>query len=308
MPPFPIESVADPADPRLRDYANLKDEQLRRDEALGKLGVFIAESALVVEALLRSPMRTRSILCAQAAWEGVRERLERARAAGPADAPPPVVLLVPDELLHQTVGFAFHRGVLAAGERPPAKDPLDLARAAGCMVVLEQVGNHDNVGAIFRNVAALGGPRPGVWLGPGCCDPLYRKAMRVSIGHVLSVPWAKLDDERGSENAGPARPRAWPGAIEDLDDLGFASVALTPAGEVDIADARAALSGKPVALLLGAEGPGLSGPALARASVRVRIPMASGVDSLNVATAGAVALSWLVGPGPTSEPHAPRRV
>jgi len=171
------------------------------------------------------------------------------------------------------VGFHLNRGVLAVADRAPRPDVDELVRGARVLAVLEGVNDHENLGSLFRNAAALG--VDGVLLGPRCADPLYRRAVRVSMGHVLRVPFAELD--------GP-----WPGALDRLRAAGLRVAALTPAADA-VPLSRAGLAGERVALLLGAEGPGLTAEALAAADVRVRIPMATGVDSLNVATAAAVA-------------------
>lgn len=259
--------INDPADPRLDDYRNLTDAQLRaRDHA----GVFIAESELVVRRLLRSRFPTRSLLLAESA----RHRL----ANLPLPDPTPVYL-APDNLLTEIVGFPFHRGVLAAGGRLPAPPLTTLLQSARLLVILEDTANTDNMGAVFRNTACLAGRGAAILLSPGCCDPLYRKALRVSIGYALTVPF------------GPAEP--WPAALADAADAGFTLVALTPDPHAEPLEALP--NGGRYALLLGAEGPGLSPAAMAHAR-RVRIPMAEGADSLNVATAAAVALSRLAVP------------
>jgi tRNA G18 (ribose-2'-O)-methylase SpoU len=157
-------------------------------------------------------------------------------------------------------------------DRAGSPDPVALLRAARLVAVLEGVNDHENLGALFRNAAALG--VDAVLLGPRCSDPLYRRSVRVSMGHVLRVPFAEL-------------PGPWPESLDLLRAAGLQVAALTPAAAVPLT--ASGLRGERVAVLLGAEGPGLSAEALAAADVRVRIPMAAGVDSLNVATAAAVA-------------------
>jgi tRNA G18 (ribose-2'-O)-methylase SpoU len=177
----------------------------------------------------------------------------------------------------EVVGFHLNRGVLAVADRAAPPDVRALLRDARLVAVLEGVGDHENLGALFRNAAALG--VDAVLLGPRCSDPLYRRSVRVSMGHVLRVPFAEL-------------PGPWPASMALLRAAGLRVAALTPAaGALPLASAG--LAGERVALLLGAEGPGLTDEALDAADVRVRIPMAAGVDSLNVATAAAVAFYGL---------------
>lgn len=248
-----------PADPRLEDYRDLKD----RDRQRG--GRFLAEGEVVVRMLLRHADRfpVRSLL--------VLDR-HAGKLAGEIDPALPVYV-APAEVLEAVVGFHLHRGFLASAERPagvPAAALLDRA-GPGPVVVLEGLTNHDNVGGVFRNAAGLGAAA--VLLDPGCCDPLYRKALRVAVGTTLATPYAHLP---------------LPEALALLRARGYTVVALTPAPDaVPIGEVRPA---GPVALLLGTEGPGLSAGARAAADVAARIPMAPGIDSLNVATACAVAL------------------
>jgi len=267
--------VSDSTDPRLADYANLTDAQLQNLERVGGRGVFIAEGELVVRQLLSSPCTTRSVLLT----EGALARLVDTLATLPAETP---VYLASEAVLAGVVGFNFHRGVVACGERPP-EPPLDAVLAtARALVVLEDLSNHDNVGGIFRNVAALAGRRTAVLLSPGTCDPLYRKALRVSIGQALHIPFRRLAE--------------WTHDLDRLRAAGFTLLALTPdPGAVDLGTLEARGIHRP-ALLLGAEGPGLTPAAFAKADLRVRIPIAPGVDSLNVSVAAAVALSRLTRP------------
>lgn len=266
-----ITAVTDPADPRLDDYRDLTTADRRPDRPGGR-GLVIAEGVVVVRRLLCSPYRARSLL-------GVARRLDELAAdLAPLDVP---AYRVEADLMAEVVGFHLNRGVLAVADRAAPPDAAGIAREARVLAVLEGVGDHENLGALFRNAAALG--VDGVLLGPRCSDPLYRRSVRVSMGHVLRVPFAPL-------------PGPWPASLDLLRHAGLRVAALTPAG--DAVPLRAAgLDTGPVALLLGAEGPGLSEAALAAADLRVRIPMASGVDSLNVATAAAVAFHAAV-PGP----------
>jgi tRNA G18 (ribose-2'-O)-methylase SpoU len=185
------------------------------------------------------------------------------------------VYLAEEAVVAAVCGFDFHRGALAAVERPLPADPAALAGHARLLLAVEGVTDHENLGALFRNAAAFGAG--GVLLDPTTPDPLYRRSVRVSMGHVLRVPFA--------------RPEPWPGWLAGLRDGGVEVLALTPAADAE--DLRAVSPRPPQALLVGSEGRGLSAAALAAASRRVRIPLAPGVDSLNVATAAAIALHHL---------------
>ncbi len=255
MPQIPI---SDPDDPRLDDYRNIPDATL-----LEQRGLFVAEGRLVVRRLLTSPFATRSLLVTDTALTDLGDAIEG------HDLP---VYVVPQRVMNDVAGFNVHRGCLAAGIRPQPQDWRALAAGARTIVVMEQVGNADNVGAIFRNAAAFGAGA--VLLGPSCADPLYRKAIRTSMGAALQVPFAPMP--------------TWLDDLGDLRGMDFTLVALTPSEDATPLD-QCELSGK-VALLLGHEGAGLSDAARAHASVLARIPMAGGTDSLNVATAAAVAL------------------
>jgi tRNA G18 (ribose-2'-O)-methylase SpoU len=190
-----------------------------------------------------------------------------------------------NDLLEQVTGFHVHRGALAAMSRLPLPDPAALLERSQRVAVLEKVNNHTNIGAIFRSAAALG--MDAVLLAPDCADPLYRRAVRVSMGTVFAVPYARL----GADPEGPP----WPRALDLLAAHGYRRLALTPAPDaIDLRELRLGPQEK-VALLLGSEGEGLSPRALAACDLRVRIPMAPGVDSLNVAAAAAVACYALTG-------------
>jgi tRNA G18 (ribose-2'-O)-methylase SpoU len=176
-------------------------------------------------------------------------------------------------LLRATVGFNLHRGVVASAQRLPERDPLACARGARRLAVLESLNDVENLGNLFRSARAFG--IDAVLLDPQTADPLYRRCLRVSMGHVLHVPFARFD--------------RWPGALDDLRAEGLTVVALTPSSDaVDIDDLRA----ERIAWLLGAEGPGLTNQARAAADVQVRISIAPEVDSLNVGTAGAIAFRY----------------
>jgi len=244
-------------------------------------GLFVAEGRLVVQQLLRTPrLRVHSLLVTDAALESVGVGLRQ------ADAP---VYVAPQRVLNEIVGFNIHRGCLALGVRPDALGVRDFIQgddlaapssAISRLVVLEAVSNVDNIGGIFRSTAALGGH--GIVLGPGCGDPLYRKAIRTSIGATLRLPYASAT--------------SWPDALDDLRAAGFTLAALTPrAHGQPLEDVAADLRARPrIALLLGTEGDGLSARVIDRADLLVRIPMAAGADSLNVTTAAAIALYRVV--------------
>lgn len=266
--------VEDAGDERLRDYVGLTDMQLRTRVESGA-GLFIAEGEKVIARALDAGYPMRSMLLSPRWLEVMEPVIARAGA--------PVYVAAP-QLLEQVTGFHVHRGALAAMGRLPAADAGALLERCRRVVVLERVNNHTNIGAIFRSAAALG--MDAVLLAPDCADPLYRRAVRVSMGTVFSVPYARLGGPGGAP---------WPAALQALEQHGFRRVALTPAP--DAVDLRALRLGadEKVALLLGSEGEGLSPRALAACDVRVRIPMAAGVDSLNVAAAAAVACYALTG-------------
>lgn len=260
--------VVDADDPRVDDFRALSTADRRPDRPGGR-GLVIAEGVVVVERLLASPYRVRSLL-------GVRRRLDEL-AARLADTDVPCYVAEAD-VMARIVGFHLNRGVLAVADRVPEPQPGRLVADARRLAVLEGIGDHENLGALFRNAAALG--VNGVLLGPGCSDPLYRRSVRVSMGHVLRVPFAHLS--------------SWPADLKLLRDNGFRVVALTPAADaVPLRDAG--LHRGQVAVLLGSEGPGLTGEAIAAADLAVRVPMADGVDSLNVATAAAIAFHAMTG-------------
>jgi len=248
------------SDPRLDDYRNVPDPDLLRTR-----GIFVAEGRLVVRRLLEAPrFRTRSVLLTHAAHTQLADVLRRR-----PDLP---VYVVTQETMNEITGFNMHRGCLAIGERSPALWWADLAQGASLVIGIERVSNADNVGGIFRSAAAFGAEA--VLLGPGCADPLYRKAIRTSMGAALRVPFALVPD--------------WPADLARLGVMGFRLLALTPS---DCAPPlREIVDATRVALLVGHEGEGLSREALAAADVCARIPMAPGVDSLNASTAASIAL------------------
>lgn len=271
--PLSILPIPSLADPRVALYVGVKEKQLHLHaeiDADAPHGLFMAEGELVVRELLRSRFRARSILLTPARLETLRPHLEAAGFRAP-------VYVVEPALLERMVGFNLHRGVLALAVRERPRELGELLDAARGLVILEDLTNHDNVGGIFRNVAALAGPAFTVVLSPRCCDPLYRKAVRISIGHVLHVPFCTA--------------HAWPDALRTIRDAGFTTLALTPAPDaIDLDQVRR--PAKP-AILIGAEGPGLSPEALALAGMKVRIPIRPEVDSLNANVAAAIALHRL---------------
>ena len=263
-----VETVEDPEDPRLADYREIRDAERRRRD-----GTFIAEGRQVVRRLLGAARyRVRSALVTPPALDALGPAL---MAAGVP------VFMVRQAIVEAVVGMEFHHGCLAAGERgpePSAQYVLGELRSDR-VVVLEGLGDSSNVGAMFRNALAFG--VGAVFLAPGTADPLYRKAIRVSSGATVAMPFARLAD--------------WPRDLKLLRDAGYTVLALTPRAEAvsleELGDGRP-LPAR-LALLLGTEGTGLSDEALAAADLQVRIPMAPEMDSLNVAAAGAVALHWL---------------
>ena len=271
---MPVErlDVTDPSwveDPRLEAFRNVRDPELVRQSAC-----FLAEGRLVLRTLLRdSHLSARALLLEEAAlaW------LERESVPLPADLP---VYVVPRGAMTALGGFRFHQGCLASGDLPAARTPADLLRDVdaeqGVVVGLDGLSNPDNVGAIFRSAAALGAR--GILLGPTCASPLYRKAIRSSMGAALRLPFCQAED--------------WGAVLDALQDAGYERLALTPdPAAPDLASVLVPWTrDRRRALLLGAEGPGLGAQSLSEAEHRVRIPMQGGVDSLNVAAAAAVAL------------------
>ena len=258
--------IDDPEDPRLDDFRDLTTADRRPDRPGGR-GLVIGEGVLVVRRLLESRYPTRALLGVAAKLVDLAPDLARHD-----DLP---VYLTSAGVMAEVVGFHLNRGVLAVADRAPALEVAPLVARARVLAVLEGVNDHENLGALFRNAAAFG--VGGVLLGHRCADPLYRRSVRVSMGHVLRVPFAEL----------PAGP-PWPSSLDLLRDGGRRLLALSPRDSAAPLSS-AGLAGARVALLVGAEGPGLSDAALAACDELVRIPMAEGVDSLNVATAAAIA-------------------
>ncbi|HET9021613.1 MAG TPA: RNA methyltransferase [Ornithinibacter sp.] len=271
-----VERVPDTADPRLQDYVGLTDVALRR-RTEPERGLYIAESEKVIRRALAAGHRPRSYLMAERWLTDLADLVERAEADGIP------VFVGEHDVLERLTGFHLHRGALAAMHRPRLPSLPDVLQGARRVLVLEDVVDHTNVGAVFRSAAALG--VDAVLVTPRCADPLYRRAIRVSMGTVFQVPWTRIEP--------------WPGGVDDLRALGFTTAALALDEDAVGLDALAADPPERLALVLGTEGDGLSRRTVAAVDLTVRIPMAGGVDSLNVAAAGAVAAWALRVPGPT---------
>lgn len=259
-----IQDVHDPDDPRLDDFRDLNSIDRRPDLPTGK-GLVIAEGVLVVQRMLASRFAPHALL-------GTDRRLDELKddLAG-TEAP---FYRTSADVMARVVGFHLNRGVLAAARRVAEPAVAQIVDGARTVAVLEGVNDHENLGSIFRNAAGLG--VDAVVFGSGCADPLYRRAVRVSMGHALLVPFARVTD--------------WPGDLVMLKEKGFRLLAMTPHSEASaLAEAMAAARDHRVAVLVGAEGPGLTAAALRLSDLRVRIPMSRGTDSLNVATAAALA-------------------
>ena len=263
---IPIETLDDP---RLADYSHQTDVALKKARGT-EHGLYLAESALVLERALRAGHRPRSVLA-------LGGSVAEAVALVGDDVP---VFSGPAELLAELTGYLLHRGLIASMHRPALPSPESLLASARRVVILENVADPTNVGAIFRSVAGIGADA--VLVTPRCSDPFYRRAIRVSMGTVLQVPWTRLGD--------------WGSARGLLAASGFhvAALALSP----DAVSLRDFAAGAPdrVALVLGAEGEGLTPEAIAAADTIVQIPMAHGIDSLNVAATAAVAMYALAAP------------
>jgi tRNA G18 (ribose-2'-O)-methylase SpoU len=261
-----IERTNRADDPRVAAYQGLRDGELLRSR-----GLFVAEGRLVVRRVLAdSRYRVQSVLVNDAALCD----LEQAMAA--LDATVPIFVCAADQLAG-IAGYDVHRGCLALVHRPPPETVDAVAAASTTLVVLEGVSNADNVGGVFRNATAFG--VDGVLLSPACCDPLYRKAIRTSMAAALRVPFAR------------ASANDWPGALARVKAAGFTIVALTPR---EPSETLRHFASRPrparLALMVGTEGAGLTPDAEAAADHRVRIPIAGGIDSLNLAVATGIAL------------------
>lgn len=266
--------LTEPDDARLADYTRLTDVALRR-RLEPERGLYMAESTKVIRRALEAGHRPRSFLMTERWLPELADLLADVEARF-GDVP---VYVGPAEVVETLTGFHLHRGALAAMQRPelPAVGDLLAAARGGAgarrVAVLEGIVDHTNVGAVFRSAAALG--VDAVLVSPDCADPLYRRSVRVSMGTVFQVPWTRLEP--------------WPDGLGALRDAGFTVAALALADDAVTLDDLVAAPPERLALLLGTEGDGLSRRAVAAADVVVRIPMAGGVDSLNVAAASAVA-------------------
>lgn len=297
-----IIQIASIDDSRLEPYRNQRDQWLRarhnpdRQPGTDPLpGRFMAEGALVVEQLLASTLEVESVLASTVSIDKHGPMLKVGLEAGLAKGPGIPIYVCEPGAMDAIAGFHVHRGLLAVGLRPKPADPAQLAQAARLAVVMEDLTNHDNVGGIFRSLAALGGPGSAAFVTARTCDPFYRKALRVSMGHVLSVPHAEIPPLAPSKKATaagttPARTPPVSG-LDLLEAAGMTPIALTPSERaIDVADLGTI--DRP-ALLVGSEGPGLHPRTLERCRLHVRIPIASSVDSLNVTVAASIALDRL---------------
>ena len=268
---MPLVMVDDLDDPRLADYRHLREPNVRA-KVERSAGIFTVEGWLSLEALAESPYPVRSALVAT-------KHVDRARSIVGDDVP---VYAVAESALEHVTGVHFHRGIVGVAERPAALAPAAVLDGARRVLVLEGVNDYENLGSLFRNASAFG--VDAVLLDPTTADPLYRRVTRVSLGHVLRVPFARVGAD------------AWPTILADLRRGGTAVLALTPAA--DSTPLGSVLGRLPdrVAVLVGAEGPGLSDEAMAAADHRVHIPMTPGTDSVNVATSAAIALAALYRP------------
>lgn len=263
---MPWTLVDEPADPRIEEFLGLRDHELRRRrEAPGGdlAGIFIAEGDVVVARAVRAGYRLRAVLV----------DATRSRPLPPEIGPETTVLAAGPDVVMRITGLGVHRGMMASFDRRPLPSPAQVLADASRVLVLEHVNNPTNLGVIARSAVALGAD--GLLLDPSCCDPLYRRASRVAMGEVFALPWTRL---------GP-----FPDGLDPVADAGFSLVALTPDPAADPIDELAFEPGERVALVLGAEGAGLTEATVARIGRRVRIPLRGGVDSLNVGVAAAIA-------------------
>lgn len=259
-------------DPRVAEYSRLTDAALRRRTDAAH-GIYLAESSAVVRRALAAGHHPRSFFLAHRYLDSMADVF--------AAHPSVPVYTGTDEVLEAITGFHLHRGALAAMDRPAPLSPDEVLAGARRVAVLENVSDHTNLGAIFRSAAGLG--VDAILVSPEAADPLYRRSIRVSMGTVFSIPWARVGEADGRGRA------AWPAALEQLRAEGFTVAALELSESAVELDDPALRDHERLALVLGAEGPGVTSAALAACDLHVKIPMAPGVDSLNVAAASAVA-------------------
>lgn len=308
-PALKLVRADDLDDPRLLPFANQPDHWLRARHRPHLTGepphpdatgtglpgdLFIAEGDKVVRRLIESPCETLSVLVTE-------PTLERNIAFLKNLSPSVPVFVLAREQAERLTGYSMHRGLLACGRRTKVHSPLELVRRAGLVMILEDLANHDNVGSVFRSVRALAPPRPdrefpaAVLLTPGCCDPLYRKSLRVSMGHALHVPFVTIDP--------------WPGSLPDLVGAGCEPIALSPAPGSESLRGLQIERGRTPLLILGTEGPGLASEtmdAVSRSGGRfARIDIDPAADSLNVAVAAAIALHHFASPLDRPDPGDP---
>ena len=272
-----LTAITGHRDPRLADYVSLRDVALRK-HLESEQGLFIAEGAKVIRRALEAGYRPRSFLLAERWLPGLDDLIEQ--------WPTVPVYVVSEALAEQVTGFHVHRGALASLHRETRHQVADLL-AMRRLVILEDIVDHTNVGAVFRSAAALG--MDGVILSPRCADPLYRRSVKVSMGAVFSIPWSRVGE--------------WFDAMAEVSAAGFTTVALTPgADSVPLDEYATGHDLDKICLVLGSEGPGLSSRWLSTAAVRARIDMARDVDSLNVAAAAAIAFFQIRTRAPRARP------
>ncbi|WP_137121607.1 TrmH family RNA methyltransferase [Segeticoccus rhizosphaerae] len=274
-----VTPIEDPQDPRIQDYVGLTDVALRR-RLEPERGLYLAESEKVIRRALAAGHRPRSYLMARRWLTDLGDLVQQAERDGIP------VYVGERDVIEAMTGFHLHRGALASMQRPQPRNPVELLRDARRVMVLEDIVDHTNVGAVFRSAAALG--VDAVLVTPRCADPLYRRSVRVSMGTVFQVPWTRIDP--------------WPAGVNLLRDNGFVVAALALADDAVSLDDLAADPPDRLALVLGTEGDGLSARTLDSADVVVEIPMSGGVDSLNVAAASAVAM-WALAPARRRVPY-----
>lgn len=263
--PDGVTLIDDPQDDRTADFLRLTDVALRR-RLEPELGLYLAESEKVIRRALGAGHRMRALLLTPRWLRDLRDLVDDAVAAGA-----PVYVASPS-VAEAMTGFHLHRGALASMHRPAMLPVPDVLSSARRVAVLEDIVDHTNVGALIRSAAAMG--VDAVLVTPRCADPLYRRAIRVSMGTVFQVPWTRIDP--------------WPESIDTLQDAGFVVAGMTLGAGTITLDELVAEDHEKLALVFGSEGPGLTQATEQRLDRRVTIPMMGGVDSLNVAAASAV--------------------